>query len=214
VATMIGIIAAATENQTNVEIFLTNYLAPDVLHTIGERFIKKNVTAIPHVAINLLAQGSHSGTIGIYDGTTNGPEWVSYIARDLRTSYPDNLVKLNPKVASKIKVTKDFRFEPYVKKLKKAGPASTTTLAVASNRVLTPRAFHAFIAGAPVLATIPFIITAPAPILVVPRASPSPGIISTKLLGASTPPSHRELVSYQVRHRVLSSFHPLTLSFH
>lgn len=206
---MIGIIAAAIENQTNVQIFLTNYLAPDVLHTIGERFIDGTVTAIPYVDINLLAQGTHSGSVGIYAGDTDGPEWVSYIARDLRTSYPANLVKLNPKVASKISSTKDFRFEPYVKKLKKKGaPGTSTTSAVTSKRAIAPRSLQAFIADAPVIATVPFSDTAPGPTPVVPRASPGPDVVSTKLLGSSTPPSHQELVSYQVRRYVLAVSHP------
>lgn len=177
---MLGIIIAAMENQTNVEIFLTNYLAPDILHTIGERFIKGTDTSIPYVTIHLLAQGSHSGAVAIYDGEKDGSEWVSYIARDLRTSYPDNLLKLNPKIASKIKQTKDYRFQPYVKK-----PSTMLRLVRAAP-------------DDPAIATIPFASEIPAPMPVVPRASPPANMVSAKLINSPRPPTFEELTSYQV----------------
>lgn len=118
---MAGIVGAAQERKEDVEIYLTNVLVPSVTEKLGELFVGGAGGAIEYVEVNLLAPGSHSGAVAIYeDDTDDSACWISYIARDFWSSYPKKMLDENEEIADMVKAAPKLRFEPYTKKLKKA----------------------------------------------------------------------------------------------
>lgn len=174
ISTLIGIVLAAQENNTDVDIYLTNPLSPWVVKEFGAYFAPAN--GIPKTTFWLLADNSHYGSIAVYDHETDSTDWVKTEVKDMLSKYPEQLLKKNPTVATLIAEA----LQPPRKK---------------QRRSLSRRAFLETSAN-----TIPtFTSIRPQPIVRAEPRSPGSRQIFSSLTGTSAYMDHSELSAYEVR---------------
>ncbi|THU92705.1 hypothetical protein K435DRAFT_862202 [Dendrothele bispora CBS 962.96] len=207
--TMIGIIAAARENQKTVDIYLTNPLAPWVIKAIGLLLTNGDLD-LKFTNIRLLGTSAKSGSVALYCYETDS-DWELFDSsgKDIWTTYSPWLDKHYPEISkrksdSKLvqppkKKPKSMLFGTTLVDLRQAhttvDPSTTTT--------------SSFLEGP---ASRTFAATTSIP-LVVPRIPPNHRTILHGLFGTAKPTSHEERSETEpYPTRILSDF-PSTLQY-